>query len=139
MPKLRRCEACGSALPAPDGITLDDERCIMTRGKLSVRLSKQQTLIARVLMERPGRCVTRAFLEDSIWGLESEGIASNHISVLVAQLRKKLTKINVTISTIWGMGYVWGDQIDKESRHGPNPSYRPAATFAEPPRFRKAS
>jgi two-component system OmpR family response regulator len=58
------------------------------------------------LMERVGRVVTRAQLEEAVYGGES-AIESNTVAVYVHQLRKKLG--DELITTVHGHGYRMGD------------------------------
>ena len=44
-----------------------------------------------------------------IWGIDSEFIDSNTISVMISRLKKKLNDSSNVISNVFGMGYRMGD------------------------------
>ena len=87
-------------------VRLDPARRAVTRNgePVSVSVHEYRTLMA--LMERVGRIVTRAQLEEAVYGGES-AIESNTVAVYVHQLRKKLG--DELITTVHGHGYRMGD------------------------------
>ena len=46
---------------------------------------------------------------ENIWGIDSEFIDSNTISVMISRLKKKLNDSSNVISNVFGMGYRMGD------------------------------
>ena len=83
--------------PARRQVTLRD-------APVAVSVHEYRTLLA--LMERCGRVVTRAQLEEAVYGSEST-IESNTVAVYVHQLRRKLG--DDLIATVHGHGYRMGD------------------------------
>lgn len=75
-------------------VTLDGE---------SVDLTPREFDLLRILIEQPGLVLTRAQLEERLYG-GSEGVESNLIEVYVHGLRKKLG--TGLIKTIRGLGYM---------------------------------
>lgn len=72
-----------------------------------VTLSRRELDVLELLLRRSGRVVTKAALEDSVYGFNEE-VASNSIEVAMHRLRKSLStaKADVVIHTLRGIGYV---------------------------------
>lgn len=72
----------------------------------SVPLSAREFSLLQALMERPGAVLSRAQLEESLYGWGDE-IESNAVEVHIHNLRKKLGP--GTIRTLRGVGYLLGE------------------------------
>ena len=57
-----------------------------------------------VLAENEGIVLSREKLLDLVWGFDFYG-QTRTVDVHVAHLRNKLEKAQVTIETVWGVGY----------------------------------
>ncbi|HWJ87342.1 MAG TPA: response regulator transcription factor [Pelagibacterium sp.] len=70
-------------------------------------LPRRERLVLEALIQRAGRSVTRAVLEESVFGFDDE-IASNSLDAHISRLRRKLTEAGagVEIHTIRGIGYL---------------------------------
>lgn len=76
----------------------------------AVELSKTEQKILRLLVENPGRILTRERILDRVWGDGSEYVEDNALSVSIRRLRDKLeddTKDPRHIKTVYGKGYKW--------------------------------
>ena len=107
---LRRSAGRASARIEHRGVTIDTlARRVTCRGR-PVELSPREYAVLEALLERPGRVLSRAQLEERIypWGQEVE---SNAIEVHVHRLRAKLGA--ELIRTVRGIGYV----VDEERAH----------------------
>ncbi len=71
-----------------------------------VHLSAREYVILAALMERPGTLLSRAALEERIYGWGEE-IESNAVEVHIHNLRKKIGA--ETIRTVRGVGYMLAD------------------------------
>src|ERR1700689_4565892 len=71
------------------GITLDPVAHTVERGGEPVVLSAHEFSVLEALMQRPGTVLSRAQLEDRLYGW-SDGIESNAVEVYVHGLRRKL-------------------------------------------------
>nr|WP_298411810.1 response regulator transcription factor [uncultured Halomonas sp.] len=71
--------------------------------ELVLRLSKREFALLEALMVRPGTILSRAQLEDSIYGWGEE-VESNVVEYLIHSLRKKLG--NDSIKNIRGVGWM---------------------------------
>jgi two-component system response regulator QseB len=94
----------GRAQPALEhrGVTLDPATRTVTRDGAPVLLSQREYAVLEALMQRPGAVLTRAQLEDRLYGW-SDAVESNAVSVYVHQLRKKLG--SEFIRSMRGVGY----------------------------------
>jgi two-component system OmpR family response regulator len=88
-------------------ISIDPAKRVVTRAGKPVRLSVHEYRTLLALMERQGRVVARAHLEDVIYG-GSASIESNTIAVYIHQLRRKLGES--LIATVHGYGYRLGEE-----------------------------
>ena len=97
----------GRATPALEvgGVTLDPATHQVTQGAAPVLLSAREFAVLEVLMQRPGALLSRAQIEDRLYGWGEE-IESNAVSVYVHQLRRKLGA--EFIQNVRGVGYCVG-------------------------------
>jgi DNA-binding response OmpR family regulator len=86
-------------------VTLDTATRQVTHAGVSVALSAREYALLEALMLRPGAILSRAQLEDRLYGWGEE-LESNAISVYVHQLRRKLGE--GFIHTVRGVGYYVG-------------------------------
>ena len=99
---LRRQAGRAMPLLAHGGVTLDPATRQVMRDGQPVLLSAREYAVLELLLQRPGAVLTRAQLEDRIYGWGEE-IESNAISVYVHQLRRKLGQD--FIRSMRGVGY----------------------------------
>src|SRR5688500_18512867 len=71
------------------GVTLDPATRQVTKDGAPVLLSAREFAVLEALMQRPGALLSRAQLEDRLYGWGEE-IESNAVSVYIHQLRRKL-------------------------------------------------
>jgi DNA-binding response OmpR family regulator len=90
-------------------LRLDPATREVSRGSRAVLLSAREFALLQVLMERPGAILSRAQLEDRLYGWGEE-LESNAISVYVHQLRRKLG--DDLLHTVRGVGYYVGPAKD---------------------------
>ncbi len=97
----------GRAEPAVEvaGVSLDPATREVRRDGEPVGLSAREYAVLEALMLRPGAILSRAQLEDRLYGWGEE-LESNAISVYVHQLRRKLGE--GFIHTVRGVGYYVG-------------------------------
>jgi DNA-binding response OmpR family regulator len=89
------------------GVTLDPATRQVTRDGAPVLLSAREFAVLEALMQRPGALLSRAQLEDRLYGWGEE-IESNAVSVYIHQLRRKLG--GDFIQNVRGVGYFVGDK-----------------------------
>ncbi|WP_151734285.1 response regulator transcription factor ['Paenibacillus yunnanensis' Narsing Rao et al. 2020] len=98
-----------------DGLTLDVERLVLTRGGEKVDLSHTEAKILDELMQKNGRVVTRDRLLEKIWD-DQAFVDDNTLNVYVTRVRKKLAALGIQdgLQTVRGQGYRlqanWGDE-----------------------------
>ncbi|MDH4059411.1 MAG: response regulator transcription factor [Aquincola sp.] len=90
-------------------LKLDPATREVSRGGRPVLLSAREFALLQALMERPGAILSRAQLEDRLYGWGEE-LESNAISVYMHQLRRKLG--DDLLHTVRGLGYYAGPPKD---------------------------
>ncbi|MBY0367376.1 MAG: response regulator transcription factor [Roseateles sp.] len=95
-----------NALQVAD-LRLDPATREVSRAGRPVLLSAREFALLEALLERPGAIVSRAQLEDRLYGWGEE-LESNAISVYMHQLRKKLGAD--LLHTVRGLGYYAGPE-----------------------------
>jgi two-component system OmpR family response regulator/two-component system response regulator QseB len=78
-------------------------------------LSARELAVLEALLQRPGAILSRAQLEDRLYGWGEE-VESNAVSVYVHQLRKKLGP--ELIRTMRGVGYYLGKRGTGDAADG---------------------
>ena len=103
----RRDSLTGNAILLGNG-RFDMARRELTVAEELVPLSARETELAALLFRRIGRVVTKAAVEDQLFGLMGEGGGPNAVEVYVHRLRRKLEAAGaaVRIETIRGIGYL---------------------------------
>ena len=99
---LRRQAGRAAPVLSHAGVTLDPATRQVTRDGQPVLLSAREYAVLELLMQRPGAVLSRAQIEDRLYGWGEE-IESNAVSVYVHQLRKKLGADY--IRSMRGVGY----------------------------------
>jgi DNA-binding response OmpR family regulator len=84
-------------------LALDPATRTVTRGGAQVEVSAREFALLAALLERPGNALSKAQLEERLYGWGEE-VESNTVEVHVHNLRKKLGAD--AIRTIRGVGYV---------------------------------
>jgi DNA-binding response OmpR family regulator len=99
---LRRHAGRAEPLVNYGGLTLDPSaRKVTCRGK-EVAVSPREFSLLEALLDRPGKALSRAQLEERLYGWGEE-VSSNSVEVHVHNLRKKLGE--GAIQTVRGVGY----------------------------------
>ena len=99
---LRRQAGRAAPVLSHAGVTLDPATRQVTRDGQPVLLSAREYAVLELLMQRPGAVLSRAQIEDRLYGWGEE-IESNAVSVYVHQLRNKLGADY--IRSMRGVGY----------------------------------
>lgn len=99
---LRRAAGRGDPCIRHRGITLDPVSRAVERDGEPVQLSAHEFSVLEALLQRPGSVLSRAQLEDRLYGW-SDAVESNAVEVYVHGLRRKLG--SDLIRTMRGVGY----------------------------------
>ena len=99
---LRRTAGIGSPTLKSGTLELDPARRTVLQAGVAVELSAKEFEVLEALMQRPGTVLSRAQLEESVYGWGEE-VGSNAIEVHLHHLRKKLGA--ATIRNVRGVGY----------------------------------
>lgn len=84
-----------------------------TRG--ASRLTRKERELLTMLMQNPGRCISREILLKTVWNY-SEGARTRTVDVHVQRLRRKLGQEANSIKTIVRLGYCWFPEPDSINR-----------------------
>jgi two-component system response regulator QseB len=99
---LRRAGGRGDPVIRVGSICLDPVTHSVERESVPVQLSAHEYAVLEALLQRPGAVLSRAQLEDRLYGWDS-GVESNAIEVYIHSLRRKLG--SDAIRTLRGVGY----------------------------------
>jgi two-component system response regulator QseB len=99
---LRRAGGRGDPVIRVGSISLDPSSHAVERQGVPVQLSAHEYAVLEALLQRPGAVLSRAQLEDRLYGWDS-AVESNAIEVYVHSLRRKLG--SDAIRTLRGVGY----------------------------------
>ncbi len=98
----RRAKGRSNPVIEVGNLQLDPSRMQVTQGGNPVALGPKEFAILRVLMEHHGRILSKAQIEDKLYGWDME-VESNTIEVHIHGIRKKLGKH--IVKTIRNVGY----------------------------------
>lgn len=98
----RRAEPAGPVRIAD--VVIDPARRTVHSGDTEIGLRTKEFDLLIVLAENEGIVLSREKLLDLVWGFDFYG-QTRTVDVHVAHLRNKLEKSQVTIETVWGVGY----------------------------------
>jgi DNA-binding response OmpR family regulator len=108
--RLRRADA----QPLGDLMIDRDGRRVSRRGT-STSLTQRELQVLEVLVERPGRVVSKEELLDRVWGGKRRSV--NAVEAQISALRRKLHEIGPpVIHTAHGEGYVFRPSVVVEAR-----------------------
>ena len=107
---LRRHAGRAEPRLAHGGITLDPVSRQVTQHGRAVPVSAREFALLQALLERAGAALSRAQLEERLYGWGQE-VASNAVEVHIHNLRKKLG--DDAIVNVRGVGYVIGAREDR--------------------------
>jgi two-component system response regulator QseB len=99
---LRRQQGRASTEIVHGSLVLDPVMHSARLGELSVAVTAREFALLRALMERPGAVLSRAQIEERLYGWD-ESVQSNAIEFLIHSLRKKLG--SEIIENVRGVGW----------------------------------
>ena len=102
---LRRPPGARPPLLALGKLELDPAARTVRFGGRNVALTGTEFGILEILLRRSPAVVERQTIAQQVWDEESDGLASNTISVHLARLRSNLAGAGVRIETVRGIGY----------------------------------
>lgn len=100
---IRRRSGQSAPVMSNGVLTLDPATREATSGEIATRLSSREFALLQALMIRPGAILSRAELEDRIYGWNEE-VESNAVEFLIHSLRKKLGA--TAIKNVRGVGWM---------------------------------
>lgn len=103
---LRRQDGRASTEIVHGNLVLDPVTHSVRRGEVSVAVTAREFALLRALMERPGAVLSRAQIEERLYGWD-ESVQSNAIEFVIHSLRKKLG--STIIENVRGVGWRMGN------------------------------
>ena len=101
------------------GNRLGPERISTSESRPSnARLTRKERELLSILMQNPGRCISRETLLKTVWNY-AEGARTRTVDVHVQRLRRKLGQEAASIKTIVRLGYCWYPDPETLSRPTP--------------------
>lgn len=102
----RQTEQVNNNLLKVGSLVLDTLRCEATNNKGTVKLTLKECQLLELFIRKKGNVVTKEYILDNIWGLDSF-VEMNNIEIYIHYLRKKLNpkSCGIQIETIRGIGY----------------------------------
>lgn len=91
-----------------DNICVDLSKHVVSINGEVLELRPKEFDLLRILMQKKGKALSRAFLTESIWGFEYFG-SSRAVDTTITRLRSKLGKYSQKIETVEGIGYRFVD------------------------------
>ena len=78
-------------------------------GKTEISLTLKEYQLLEYFIMNQNQVLTKDMIMENIWGIDSEFIDPNTISVMISRLKKKLNDSSDVISNVFGMGYRMGE------------------------------
>ena len=78
-------------------------------GKTEISLTLKEYQLLEYFIMNQNQVLTKEMIMENIWGIDSEFIDLNTISVMISRLKKKLNDSSNVISNVFGMGYRMGE------------------------------
>jgi DNA-binding response OmpR family regulator len=99
----------------------DPVETLGTNGKASwesVRLTRKEAQLLDLLKQNTGRCLSRAYLLETIWGYRN-GTKTRTLDVHIQRLRRKLgPETSMHILTVLRTGYGWEEHPTRRAELG---------------------
>lgn len=90
-------------------IMLYSDRKQVFVGKDEISLTVKEYQLLEYFIVNQNQVLTREMILENLWGLDSEFIEANTISVIISRLKKKLGAASDVIRNVFGMGYRMGE------------------------------
>ena len=90
-------------------VILHSDRKQVFVGKTEISLTLKEYQLLEYFIMNQNQVLTKEMIMENIWGIDSEFIDPNTISVMISRLKKKLNDSSNVISNVFGMGYRMGE------------------------------
>lgn len=96
-----------------DGMIFELEDCSIIIGNQTIKLTKNEFKICKLLAQNNNRVFTKDNIFNTIYSFDSDTEIRN-ITEYIYEIRKKFKKIDFNpIRTVWGIGYKWNNQWEE--------------------------
>ena len=90
-------------------VSLYSDRKQVFVGEMEIFLTVKEYQLLEYFIMNQNQVLTKEMIMENIWGIDSEFIDPNTISVMISRLKKKLNDSSNVISNVFGMGYRMGE------------------------------
>ncbi len=93
-------------------LKFDFYKLSLTKNDINIPLTKIEVKLLELFIKNKGRVLTREQILDKIWDIDGDFVDENTVSVNVRRLRTKIEDDPSDpsfIKTVFGIGYIWGD------------------------------
>ena len=90
-------------------VSLYSDRKQVFVGEMEIFLTVKEYQLLEYFIMNQNQVLTKEMIMENIWGIDSEFIDLNTISVMISRLKKKLNDSSNVISNVFGMGYRMGE------------------------------
>lgn len=96
-----------------ENLSLELTSRILTYQGNSIKLTKNESLVLRKILEMPNKSVSRDVLLNEVWGYDSD-VETRVTDDTIKRLRKKMLAIDshLKIETVWGFGFRLVNGVD---------------------------
>lgn len=104
--QFRKASACASSVLKHDDLSLDIITRTVTIGDITIRLTRTEFAILRLLMENPAQVIPKSVLLERI-SEDTPDCMESSLRVHISNLRKKLRDVSGKdyIEAVWGIGF----------------------------------
>jgi DNA-binding response OmpR family regulator len=82
-----------------------------------IKFTPKEFNVLNVLIQRQTKTISREFLLEHVWGMESNSSARS-VDIVITRIREKLKEYGRCIRTVIGFGYQWDEEIYQEAQAG---------------------
>jgi two-component system response regulator QseB len=107
---VRRSKGIVTSILKIGDVELHDSSHKVLQGGVEIDFLPKEFAVLKILMENPGKVISKAFVEEILYSWES-GVESNAVEVHIHNIRKKIG--SSFIKTIRGVGYIIEKTSDK--------------------------
>ena len=93
-------------------LKFDFDKLSLTKNDLEIPITKIEVKLLGLFIENKGKVLTRTQILEKIWDIDGDFIDENTVSVNIRRLRTKIEddpSNPIFIKTVFGIGYIWGD------------------------------
>ena len=94
-------------------LKFDLNKLSLTKNNVNISVTKTEVKLLELFIKNKGKVLTRDQILYNIWDIDGEFVDENTVSVNIRRLRAKIedNPSNPSfVKTVFGIGYIWGDE-----------------------------